>query len=100
MSPEISNGEIFLWVILHTEWIGNLKLEVWGVFILVRDNIVCSEQAQFHTNCEMVWVKLEVTGVHTLYICAYYKPKEDDQESLLELRWSLEEVKKHAKGNI
>ena len=58
------------------------------------------EQTQFHTNCEMVWVKLEVAGVHPLYICAYYKPKEDDQGSPLELRRSIEKVKKHTKGNI
>ena len=38
--------------------------------------------------------------MHPLYICAYFKPKADDQESLLELRRSVEEVKKHAKGNI
>ena len=74
-----------------------------GVFILVRNSLICTEQAQFRTNCEMVWVKLEVAGVHPLYICAYYKPKEDDQESLLELRQSIEKVKRQTsetKGNI
>ena len=41
--------------------------------------------------------------MHPLYICAYYKPKEDDQESLLELRQSIEKVKRQTsetKGNI
>ena len=62
-----------------------------------------SDSDQFRTNCEMVWVKLEVAGVHPLYICAYYKPKEDDQESLLELRQSIEKIKRQTsetKGNI
>ena len=38
--------------------------------------------------------------MHPVYICAYYIPKEDDQGSLLELRRSIEKVKKHTKGNI
>ena len=66
----------------------------------VRNDLVCTEQAQFHTNCEIVWVKLEVAGAHPLFICAYYKPKEEDQESLEELRRSVDELKKHSKGNI
>ena len=53
---------------------------------MVRNSLICTEQAQFRTNCEMVWVKLEVTGVHPLYICAYYKPSEEDQDSMMELR--------------
>ena len=51
----------------------------------------------------MVWVKLEVAGVHPLYICAYYKPTEENQDSMLELRRSIELVKRQTaetKGNI
>ena len=70
---------------------------------MVRNSLICTEQAQFRTNCEMVWVKLEVTGVHLLYICAYYKPSEEDQDSMMELRRSVEMVKRQTsetKGNI
>ena len=70
---------------------------------MVRNSLICTEQAQFRTNCEMVWVKLEVTGVHPLYICAYYKPSEEDQDSMMELRRSVEMVKRQTsetKGNI
>ena len=35
-----------------------------------------------------------------LDICAFYNPKEGNQEDLLELRRSIEEVNKKAKGNI
>ena len=70
------------------------------MFILVRNDLVCTEQAQFHTNCEIVWVKLEVAGAQPMFICAYYKPKEEDQERLVELRRSVDELKKHTKGNI
>ena len=67
---------------------------------MVRADIVCTEQPQFKTNCEILWIKLEVTSVHPLFICAYYNPKEDNQESLLELCQSVNEVKNKAKGNI
>ena len=85
LAPEISSGEIFPpdYTAYRTD--RKSKTRSGGVFILVRNSLICTEQAQFRTNCEMVWVKLEVAGVHPLYICAYYKPKEDDQESLLEL---------------
>ena len=45
-------------------------------------------------------MKLEVIGTHPLFIRAYYRPKEDDQASLLELHKSVENVRKKAKGNI
>ena len=35
-----------------------------------------------------------------LFICAYGKPEEEDQESFVELRRSVDELKKHTKGNI
>ena len=94
--------KFFLWVTLHTVGTEIQKSVVGGVFVLVRDNIVCTEQTQFHTNCEMVWVKLEVAGVHPLciHICAYYKPKEDDQGSLLELRRSIEKVNQRTNGPV
>ena len=40
-----------------------------------------------------------MTGSHPLYIGAYYKPKEDDLESLVQLRESLDLVQKK-RGNI
>ena len=58
-----------------------------------------TEQPQFKINCEILWVKLEVTSVHPLCICAHYNPKKDNQESLLELRRSVVEVKNKAKSN-
>ena len=79
------------------------KIAKFNLLSIVRNSLICTEQAQFRTNCEMVWVKLEVTGVHPLYICAYYKPSEEDQDSMMELRRSVEIVKRQTsetKGNI
>ena len=56
---------------------------------MTRADFICTEQPQFKTNCEILWVKLEVAGVHPLFICAFYDPKEGNQEDLLELRRSM-----------
>ena len=44
-------------------------------------------------------MKTEVTGVHPLFVCAFYSP-EGSQEDYNELHKSVAEVKKKAKGNI
>ena len=73
LTPEISSGEIFPSGYTAYRTDRKAKKRGGGVFIMVRNSLICTEEAQFRTNCEMVWVKLEVTGVHPLYICAYYK---------------------------
>ena len=59
---------------------------------MTRADLICTEQPQFKTNCEILWVKLEVA----LFICAFYNPKEGNQEDLLELRRSIEDVNEKA----
>ena len=67
-----------------------------GVFVLVRNGLICSEQPQFKTKCELLWVKLELTGHRPLFIGAYYKPREDDIEGLQELQNSVSQVRSHS----
>ena len=93
LTPDISNNEIFPPGYTPYRADRSATTRGGGVFILVQNNIICTEQPQFKTECELIWVKLEVTGVHPLFISAYYRPKEDDQPSLLELRRSVEEVR-------
>ena len=57
-----------------------------GVFVLVRGSLVCTEQPQFRMDCELSWIKLEIVGAQPLCIAAYYKPKDDDMDSLEQLR--------------
>ena len=64
----------------------------WRCFVLVSDTVVCSEQPQLKSDCEITWVNLEIVGSQPLYIAAHYKPKEDDQSSLDMLRCSLERL--------
>ena len=63
-----------------------------GVFILVKDTIIATKQKQLKTDCEIIWVKLDVVASKPLYIAAYYRPKESDAKSLEELNKSLEMV--------
>ena len=45
-----------------------------GVFILVSQRLVVSEQPLLSTNCEIVWAKVQVVGAKPLLIAAYYRP--------------------------
>ena len=67
--------------------------------MLVSDTLICSEQPQLRSECEITWVKLEIVGVQPLYLAAFYKPHEDDQDSLDKLRDSLDKLA-GKKGNI
>ena len=67
-----------------------------GVFILVRNSLICTEQPQFQTNCEILWVKVEITGNRPLFIGAYYRRVEDDLESLREFQDSVSRVREHS----
>ena len=57
-----------------------------GVFILVRNSFVATEQRELSTDCEIIWVKLEPEGCKALYIASYYRPHEDDLHSFEELK--------------
>ena len=65
-----------------------------GVFILVRDCFIASEQKQFKTNCEIIWVKINIVSAKSLFVAAHCMPKEGDVQSAEELRRSLEMVRK------
>ncbi|MEW8546063.1 MAG: hypothetical protein AB2693_21280, partial [Candidatus Thiodiazotropha sp.] len=60
-----------------------------GVFILVSQRLVVSEQPQLSTDCEIVWAKVQVVGAKPLLIAAHYRPTELDQVSAEELKKSL-----------
>ena len=42
-----------------------------GVFILVKDTLIASEQKQLKTECEIIWMKIEITTTKPLYVAAY-----------------------------
>ena len=65
-----------------------------GVFILVKDCFVASEQKQFKTNCEIILVNLNIASAKTLFVAAYYRRKEGDAQGAEELQRSIEMVSK------
>ena len=70
-----------------------------GVFIMVKGDIIVTEQKEYKTDCEIVWVKIEIVGTRPLFIAAYYRPKEGDSYSADEFHRSLEMVSQQ-KGDI
>ena len=65
-----------------------------GVFILVKNNLLPAVQHNLNTNCEIIWIKLEIKGSKPFYISSYYKPHEADINSILELEKSLDQARK------
>ena len=57
-----------------------------GVFILVSQRLLVTEQPNLATDCELVWAKVQVVGAKPLLIAAYYRPSEHDQVSAEELK--------------
>ena len=100
LSPDIRDSEIF--PLGYTPYRADRDTETTrsgGVFVLVSDTLICSEQPQLRSECEITWVKLVVVGSQPLYLAAFYKPREDDQDSLDMLRKSLDKLV-GKKGNI
>ena len=60
-----------------------------GVFIAVRSSIIAQEVVELQTDCENLWVKINIVGSKSLLIGAYYKPQEHDTHSLQEFTKSL-----------
>ncbi len=65
-----------------------------GVFIAVKDHFISSHETDLDTDCEILWVKLDIAGCKSLYLAAYYRPNANDQESLAQLAESLEKLRK------
>jgi len=52
-----------------------LKGKGGGIFILVKNNLLPTEQKNLNTDCEIIWIKIQVSGTKPLYIASYYKTK-------------------------
>ena len=64
------------------------------MIILVNSALLSESRPDFQTNCENLWVQLNLAGSRSLLIGAYYKPHELDQKSFEEFNKSLDLVKK------
>jgi hypothetical protein len=71
-----------------------------GVFVAVSNNIISERADELETEAEMVWVKLSIKGTKTLYISGFYRPHENDERALSELKVSLERISAYPKAHI
>jgi hypothetical protein len=55
-----------------------------GVFILIQNNIIATEQPQYVTKCELDWVKIDSID---LLIDAFYMPHRNNKD--------MEELENH-----
>ena len=99
LNPDIAISEIFPGGYRPTVFRADRKSKAShgaGVFILVRNGLLCTDQPQFQADCELLWMKLEITGTGPLFIGAYYRHREDNLESLQELQNSVGKVGEHS----
>ena len=91
LKPEIHDNEIFRPDLGYDVFRRDRKGKKGsGVVILVKRNMLASEAFDLRTNCENLWVKVQITGSRPLLIGAYYKPHEHDPESFKEFARSLD----------
>ena len=62
------------------------------VFIAVKDEYVSSHVTDMDTECEILWVKMEVSSGKNVYLASYCRPHVSDQESLTQLTESLDKL--------
>ena len=71
-----------------------------GVFVAVRKDLKSSRQIEIETDCEIVWVKLEIPNCPNVYICSYYRPNVSDTDSNIALTTSLERLPRNCSTYI
>ena len=67
-----------------------------GVFIAVKNIFVASNEPTLVSDCESVWISLQVKGLAPVYIGAFYRPQSTDRDYLLELDASLSKIPNNA----
>ena len=60
-----------------------------GVFVAVRADVVSLREKDIETECEILWIKLNIASNKNLYIGAYYRSNATDDQSLNSLAQSL-----------
>ena len=63
-----------------------------GVFIAVKDEYVSSHVTDMDAECDILWVKMEVSSGKNMYLASYYRPHVSDQVSLTQLTESLKKL--------
>ena len=64
-----------------------------GVFLGIKDTLVVVEEPTITTAAEIIWAKISLYNLPSLYICSYYHPPQSDLQPILELGESIDMVK-------
>jgi hypothetical protein len=70
-----------------------------GVFVLVHNSIVATEQPQYVTNCEINWVKIKLQNTKNLLIGSFFIPHRN-KNTLEELEKSLQLITNDNNNNM
>ena len=64
-----------------------------GVFVALRNDIIGTHQVDYDTDCEVIWVQIQLVGCKNIVIGAFYRPPSlDDPDYLERLRTSLSRI--------
>ena len=63
-----------------------------GVLLAITKDFISSEVKELQTNCEIVWVEINITGAKKILVGSYYTSPSDEGTSLEQLEISLSKV--------
>ena len=99
LNPSVLNSEIF--PPNYTMIRKDRKDSHGGVLIALKNDLIGTHRVDFDSECETVWVQVQLTGSKTLTIGAFYRPPDQKSPQYLgELRKSLSKLKNSHKGNV
>ena len=100
LSPDIANSEIFPdgYDAIRKDRVRDAH---GGVFVCFKKDLVCFEVPELETDCELVWVKLQIVGCKTLYLGSFYRPPDiTDPEYLVQLNSSLGRIMSYKNSQV
>ena len=59
------------------------------------NSVLISEEFELQTHCDIIWIKICLAGYKLLFICAYYRPNINDENSLEQFEIALTRVKQN-----
>lgn len=98
LNPNITNGEIFPsnFQIFRKDRSVNGDTHG-GVFLAVNDRLIAQEESNLdQPNCELKWISLHVKGIAPMFIGAFYRSQNTDNDYLRLLDDSLQRIPKNA----
>ena len=93
LNEAISNNEIFPsdFNAYRKDRVSNISRG--GVFVTIRNDLICTHQIELDTDCEIIWVRIQLLGCKDLLVGAFYRvPDNKDLGYLENLRSSLTRI--------